>query len=286
MTMAKTDTIKPQQIKPAQTTAIATYGDWTPEQMEEEAKEMGGGGAWWKPPVGTTVVRLLPPKIGWKSPFVIQHQHFIRMPGVDGAVIFCCPKMHESKTCLACAKSEQLEASGNARSERAARDLRPQKRMMTNIVVNPKDAQSKVQVWAFGRTVYDQLKAIRENDEGGGNFIDPISGFNLGVKRVGTGKDDTKYTIIPSRTASGLVNMEWIDVQTDLRRMIRIPTTEQQARLLEGEDPRDVWSDDASDAKEGRRAASAKQAGDVVDATTVETRTAEDDLFEDEVDLD
>jgi hypothetical protein len=280
--------VKPAPRPAAQTTAIATYGDWTPEQMEEESKEMGGGGAWWKPPVGTTAVRVLPPKIGWKSPFVIQHQHFIRMPGVDGPIIFCCPKMHEAKTCLACGKADELEASGNARDERAARQLRPQKRMMANIVVNPKDQNSKPQIWAFGKTVYDQLKAIRENDEGGGNFLDPINGFNLGVKRVGTGKDDTKYTVIPSRTASGLANMDWIDVQTDLRRMIKIPTPEQQARLLDGEDPRDVWSDDdgARPSGDQRQRSGGGRKDETVPADASEVRTAEDDLFEDEVDLD
>ncbi len=284
-----TTTKQTSKTKPApvETTAIATYGEWTPEQMEEESKTMSTGGDFFKVPQGNTNVRFLPPKIGWKSPFVIQHQHFIDMPGLDRPVIFCCPKMHQSQKCLACAKADAMEASGNARDERAARRLRPAKRVMANIVVNPKDPESKVQIYAFGKTVYEQLKAIRENDEGGGNFMDPIKGFTITIKRVGAGKDDTKYTLIAARAITPLANMDWIEVQGDLRRLIRIPTVDQQKRLFDGEDARDVWGD--GDGGGSRRSSKPSDDDDAIDADAVEKpsgKTAENDLFDDEVDLD
>lgn len=263
-----------KDTKKTETTALAKYGEWTPEAMEKESKEISSGGDFWKPPVGRTVVRFLPPKIGWPSPFVIQHQHFIDMPG-QKQVIFCCPKQHEGKLCLACTKADSLETSGNAKDAAIAKRLRPNKRIMANVILDPKDADQKVSVWAFGKKVYDQLKAIREDDAGGGNFLDPIKGFNISVKRVGTGKDDTNYTLTPAREITQIANMEWIEVQTDLRRLVRIPTREQQQRLLDGDDPRDVWGDSKDN---GRRSRSDEPASD--------GRTAEDDLFDDEVDLD
>lgn len=278
------------KTKPEETTAIATYGEWTPEQMEKESAEMGTGGDFWKPPVGNTAVRFLPPKIGWPSPFVIRHQHFIEMPGIDRKIIFACPHMHGRGKCLSCAKADQLEASGNARDERAAKGLRPRKGMMSNVVVNPKNAEgNKPKIWELGKSVFDQLKAIRENDEAGGNFLDPIKGFNIVVNRVGTGKDDTKYKLLASRNITPLGNMEWIDMQMDTRKLIRLPTVEQQRRLLDGEDPRDVWGDPKTDRAHGserRRDDAPDVDPDAIDVDAVEKRTAEDDLFDDEVDLD
>lgn len=266
------------------TTAIAQYGEWTPEQMEKESAEIGSSGDFWKVPVGRTVVRFLPPKIGWPSPFVIRHSHFIELPGLTNAVSFSCPKAHEGKICLACKKADELETSGNSRDAKMAQRLRPSKRIAANIIVGPNNPDQKVQVWEFGKTVYDQLKAIREDDAGGGNFLDPMKGFNISVKRVGTGKDDTKYTLTPARDITKLANMEWIEVQRDLRRLVRIPTVDQQKRLLDGEDPRDVWNDSKDDDDQPRR--SRKRGDDDAIDVDDDKRTAEDDLFDDEVDLD
>lgn len=267
--------------------AIVQYGEWTPEAMEKESQEISSGGDFWKVPVGRTTVRFLPPKLGWPSPFVIQHQHFIDMPG-QKQVIFCCPRLHEGKTCLACAKADKMETSGNSRDAKIAQRLRPNKRIMANVVVAPsKEGTQKVSVWAFGKQVYEQLKAIREDDTAGGNFLDPIKGFNISVNRKGTGKDDTKYTLMAAREQSKLPNMDWIEVQRDLRKLIRIPTEDQQKRLLDGEDPRDVWGQDSEG---GGRRRSRDEDEDVIDVDDDDSskgkRTAEDDLFDDEVDLD
>jgi hypothetical protein len=272
-----------------ETTAIAKYGDWTPEQMDKESTEMSSGGDFWKVPVGRTTVRFLPPKLGWPSPFVIQHQHFIDLPGVENSIVFACPRLHEKKKCLACEKADKLETSGNARDSKAARKLRPGKRVMANVVINPKDPMSVVSIWGFGKTVYEMLKAIRQDDENGGNFLDPMKGFNIGVTRVGTGKDDTKYTLMPAREQTKLHNMEWLEIQKDLRPLVRIPTVEQQKRLFDGDDPRDVWGegDQARRDEADGRPKRVKPAGDVIDVDPgASTPTAEDDLFDDEADLD
>ncbi len=273
-----------KQLVKQQTQAIVQYGDWTEEQMKQDDKEMSSGGDFWKCPTGRTSVRFLPPKLGWPSPFVIQHQHFIRMPGVEKAIVFACPKEHESKKCLACDKADALETSGNSRDAKQSKALRPQRRVMANVIVTPKDPESSVMIWAFGKRVYDALKAIRTDDENGGNFLDPIKGFNISVNRTGQGKDDTVYTLTPAREVTQLLNMDWIEIQSDLRKLIRIPTVDQQKRLFDGEDPRDVWGDKGDSDDEAPRQKKGKDK-DVIDVDP-DTRTAEDDLFDDEVDLD
>ncbi len=268
-----------------ETTAIVQYGEWSPEQIDKESKELAtGGGDYWKTPTGNSIIRFLPPKIGWPSPFVIRHQHFVTMPGIDKPVVFVCPKMHEQKQCLVCDKAKQMEASGNRRDLDAAKKLGPRKGVLSNIIADPKNTEAAVMIWSFGVTVYNFLKQIREDDANGGNFMSPTAkGFNLVINRVGTTKDDTKYTVMPERNNSALVNMDWIEQQTDLRRLVRLPTTEQQKRLLNGEDPRDVWGD--GDADEAPRR-SRRQDADQPDVPEGTGRTAEDDMFDDEVDLD
>lgn len=280
--MSKND----QSMVKAPPTAITSYGDWSPEQMEEESREMAGSGVYWKVPDGRSVVRVLPQKAEWgKSPFLIQHQHFITLPGIPHKIVFCCPKQHEAKTCLACSKAAQLESSSNARDRRAADGLKPNKRVMANVVVNPKDARSSVQVWTFGKQVYDQLRAIRENPDAGGNFLDPHRGFNLSVRRTGVDLS-TKYAISAARESTPLANMEWLEIQTDLRRLVRIPSVQQQERLFDGEDPRDVWGSDDDDARPAPSQTRRATRDDVIDTQADERNTAEDDLFDDEVDVD
>lgn len=262
-----------------ETQALVTYGEWTPEQMEKESTEMSSGNDFWKAPVGTTSVRFLPPKIGWPSPFVIQHQHYIEMPNLDHAIIFCCPLMHDKRTCLACKKADQMESSGNPRDAQVSKKLRPRKRVLANIILGNKESEAKVQIYGFGKSVYDQLKAIRENSEGGGNFLDPHKGFNVLIKRVGTGKDDTEYTLIPARAQTPLLNMGWIDMQTDLRKLVWVPTEDQQVRLFKGEDPKEI----RGEAKAERQRAKAED--DDLDGAAP-GRTAEDDLFDEEIDVD
>lgn len=263
-----------------ESTALVQYGEWTPEQMEKESAEMISGGDFWKPPVGKSLVRFLPPKVGWPSPFVVRHQHFIEIPGV-GKVVYTCPKMHVAQKCLSCGKADQLETTGNRKDSKIAETLRPKRSVMANVVVGKEPPpETPPVIWGFGKTVFDAIKLIRQDEEDGGNFLDPVKGFPLIVTRTGQ-MLDTKYTVGAARQrACQLANMEWIDIQTDLRKMVRIPTVDQQKRLLAGEDPRDVWAEDTGPG-EGRPAAKAK----TVDVTP-KGRTAEDDLYDSDVDVD
>lgn len=276
----------------SENTNIVKYGEWTDEQIEKESKELATNSDFWKPPTGRTAVRFLPPKLGWPSPFVIQHQHFVRLPNSDKPIVFCCPRLHAKQACAACSKADQLEATGNARDAAVAKNLRPQKRVLANILIAPNDPEATPVVYGFGNTVYNSLKAIKEDGENGGNFLDPMKGFNIVIKRVGSTKDDTRYTVMPSRQESALPNMQVIEIQQDLRRMVRLPTPDQQKRLLAGENPKDVWGDGGGD--EPVRAQAAKPSSSSktkaapkkapIDVTA--TETAEDDLFDDEVDVD
>jgi len=282
---------KPQSTKNTDTkeeTSLVKYGEWSMDQVDEDAKEMASGsGDFLKLETGKNRIRFLPPKMGWKTPFVIQHQHFIKMPGLERAIIFSCPKMHEGKRCLACEKATQMENAGNARDGKFAKELKPKKRMMANVIAEPDDSEAAIKILGFGVQIFNQLKAIREDGEAGGNFMDPVNGFVININRVGQ-KLDTEYTCIPVRQQTPLANMDWIEQQGDLRKLIRIPTVDQQKRLFDGEDAKDVWAepkggDEDEPAPRSSKPASSKK--DVIDVKPGK-RTAEDDMFDDEVELD
>lgn len=262
---------------------LVKYGTWNEEQANKESKELSSGSDFWKPAAGRNVIRFLPPKVDWPSPFVVQHQHFIELPGVQNKIIYTCPREHKVGECVTCNKADKLERSGNRRDVEAAKKLRPQRRVMANIIVEPDNEEAAPVIYAFGKTVHDALKNIRTDPENGGDFMHPEKGFCIVIGRTGTKKDDTKYTVSGSRQTNKLKNMAWIDLQPDLRRLLRFPSTDQQERLLAGEDPRDVWGDGPSEDRPRRR----RDRDDIEDAELVDDKpNLGDDLDADGDDLD
>lgn len=277
-------------------TNIVKYGSWTPEQAEKESKDLSNTKDFWKASVGRNVVRFLPPKVDWPSPFVVRYQHFVVVPGLANKVIYSCPREHKAGwPCVTCDKADKLERSGSRRDTDTAKKLRPQKSVLANIIADPGNKDAAPLVFSFGKKIHEALKQIRSDTENGGDFMHPDKGFCIVINRKGTGKDDTEYTVAASRNTNKLANMAWIEEQVDCRRLIRIPTVDQQNRLLAGEDPRDVWSDDGDGAPRRRRGGEddglgGKSRDDIEDAELVDDGpNVADDLDGDDdihVDLD
>jgi hypothetical protein len=51
----------------------------------------------------------------------------------------------------------------------------------------------------------------------GGDFTHPEKGYDIKIKRKGTGKNDTEYKVYPMK-AGPLGDLTWIDKQVDLTR--------------------------------------------------------------------
>lgn len=231
-----------------------SYSLETAESETEDSEKSGNQSQFWKPPVGKTVIRVLPPLLGtrWNkaknapSPFRIAYQHFIRIP-VQGGVktlSFVCPRLQSQidklkpHACPACAKADELFASGNPADAELGKDLNAKRQVYMNIILRA-DEERGVLPYACGKSVHDQLLALRtENDA---SFCDPINGFDVTLKRVGKGMNDTKYNLFPSRENSPLhpdesVMAAWLSAAHDLDRYARLPTEEEMLKKLSGDE--------------------------------------------------
>ena len=173
-------------------------------------------GEFMKLAVGKNVVRFLPPAPGQKTCFVVVHEHYIDVPGAKGPFVSACPRMMEKKPCAMCARVAELQHSGNPADRETAYRMRAQKRIYSN-VINRKQPELGVLRLGYGKQIFDQLMAILEDEDAGGDFTNPTEqGCDIVIERTGTSKEDTKYSVRCSRKNSALGDMSLIASQPDL----------------------------------------------------------------------
>ena len=86
------------------------WGTYTPEAAAKESAAVDGDGGsnWLKISPGRTTLRILPPREGETSPFVVTHQHYISRPGNEPPFVFVCPRHAGVGPCPACAEAAKL----------------------------------------------------------------------------------------------------------------------------------------------------------------------------------
>lgn len=217
---------------------LTQYQGWSEEQVaaDSEAVENSGGSAeYWKPQVGRSVVRFLPAPVG-RVPMVVTHQHYIELPGRP-KVVFACPRAMSKLPCPACAKSDALFATKSAADREQAFGLRPRLRVYANIIDRSAPDKGPL-VWGFGKTIYEQLRALRADPDIGDFFRTDASGFDIIVERKGTTKNDTEYHVRPSTKSVALGDLGVLDVQHDIGRFAEVLSYADILAKLKGEKPK------------------------------------------------
>jgi hypothetical protein len=190
---------------------IVKYGSFDANEAEKQAKEFESSSAFFKIPEGRTVTRALPPKAGKKSPIKLVNQH--RMTIGDKILVFLCPGSLE---CPACAQWEVLRKSRNESEREFAREVFSPRQCAYMNVIDRANPEKGPQVWSFGKTIFSEIISIRNDPESGGDFTDPVNGFDLIIRRKGVTRNDTRYKILPARERTALGDMSWIETQLDL----------------------------------------------------------------------
>jgi hypothetical protein len=252
-------------------TNLVKYGGYSVESAKVEEEELGKGGAdFMKLEVGKNVVRFLPPPIGRSSPFVVVHQHFIRTDGMSTPAVFACPRMMSKKPCPACGEADRLRATGNPADRERAGEFFSSTRVFSS-VIDRKHPEMGPRVLAFGKSIHKELTAIRKDEADGGDFSDPTGGFDIVITRVGTGKNDTEYSVrtrAPAPLADSVEQMnDWIEAQVDVNVYARVPTAQELQKILSLKPTGD---------RESSRAVAGNGGGGSRRETP--TRTAQDDL--------
>lgn len=213
---------------------IVKWGSYDAETAQEEKSQMDSSSTeFFKVKVGKSVVRFLPPPLGKKSPFRVVWTHYINLPGSKDPISFACPMREANRSCPVCQKAEGFKRSGNDADFKKALDLFPKRRVYANIV-DREHPEKGVQVFGFGKTIHEALAKIRADEDAGGDFTNPDTGFDIIVEREGTGKNDTNYTVMAARKQSKLGDYELISQQHDLERFAKVLSEEEILTKLSG----------------------------------------------------
>jgi hypothetical protein len=192
-------------------TSIVRYASFSIEELDKQSEAVSdlSGRQFMALEVGENVVRFLPSPLGRTSPFRVTALHFVdAVPGLDKLVVFACPRHELKQTCIVCQRAEEMSRSANPIDRERGSKISAGLQVYAN-VLNRHSGTPQVKTLKFGKTIFDQLKAIRKNPRLGGDFTDPTEkGFDVVIIREGTGRTDTKYTVVPARESSVL----WPDV--------------------------------------------------------------------------
>ena len=210
------------------------------------------------------------------------HRHFIEFPGMEQALRFNCPRVPTKgqRACSFCKKGFELMQSGDKGQEKMGKDILPRFQAYYRGIDRENEAAG-VQVIRFGRTVYDQLQALRNDPDDPIDFTDANEGYDIWVTREGTGRYDTEYTVRLASHSSPITDDEelaakWLEQAKaiDLARYARIPNDEELQQLLadaksgkgtrSGTDRQMTSGESSGDADRGERR---RDANDDFDAT-------------------
>jgi hypothetical protein len=217
-----------------------SYDASTAKAEKEEMAKGGGGQDFMKLQAGRNVVRVLPPAPGKRSPFRVVHQHFVRLPTSPNPVVFVCPRMETKSECPLCTQAGRLRSSGNEADREKAWELMPKRRVFCSVIdrANP---EAGPKVLAFGKMVHEELVSLREDEDTGGDFSHPLTGYDVIILREGTGKNDTSYKVRRAKGETPLspdaAEMDrWADAMPDLDQFGKVKPLE-EIMLALGIDP-------------------------------------------------
>lgn len=249
------------------------YGEYDEDTAAQEKEELdaSGGAEFMKLKVGRNIIRVLPPPVGQRKPYRTVHQHFIEIGPVSQSVI--CARLEAKKPCAVCQKVDELRKSQAKIDQDMASSLFARRRVFAN-VIDRAEPEKGPKVLAFGKTIHEQLVALRSDEISGADYVHPLKGYDVVIERTGTGKNDTKYKVTLARKESALgateaLMQEWIDTQRNLDTYAKLPGIEEVRKLLSGEDE-DEEQEAAPPARGARSAAPSARA----------RRTASDDTID------
>ena len=219
---------------------LVKWGSYDPKQAEKERTESASPSDFMKLVEWRNVVRILPPKAGENSPFKLVRQHFIKQAGGSTPVVFVCPKQHGGGRCPACEQAAKFRATGVKVDRDKAWELSPKLRVFAN-VIDRKDEAAGPKLLGFGKTIFDELTALRQDEDAGGDYCHPTEGFDVIIERTGTGKNDTEYATRLARAASPITKdaklMDaWYEGMADLSMLTTLKSFEDICEELGIED--------------------------------------------------
>ena len=199
-------------------------------EMNEKSDEYDDDIPWIKLEVGDNNMRLL---CGANGNFYVETgYHYIPKAGSTKKNAVTCLKIAKGERCYLCEVVASLRKSGKKDDKALAKELSASPRIFMNVI--DRDDNDTVKVLGCGNMIFKGiLKYIADDDWG--DITDAKQGRNIVIERIGTGKNDTEYSVRP-KPKINVVDMSKIEL-FDLEEMVTIPTIAEQKAILAGEEP-------------------------------------------------
>jgi hypothetical protein len=171
------------------------------ERLRERRKALAkgeGNSAFFFPKEGTTRYRILP--VDSEQDFAIELVHFYLGPEIKGVI----SPATFGEPCAIMDAYNKLKNSKHEDDREKARDLKPKKKIALPAIryIDERgkqvDKEAGVRLLLIGTKVYAELLDLYLDDEAG-DFTDPVSGYDIKIKRSGSGMTDTEYKVIPCK---------------------------------------------------------------------------------------
>lgn len=171
------------------------YEEYTEEQADAEIADMQSA-SFFKFEVGQTLLRVPPSRKGERL-IQVTYNHYLE--GDEDSVSVNCPRMMTIKApnrerCPICEVVRSLDKSGAKADQELAKTIAVRRRVFMNAIIKGQEEKG-VQIVPFGKVIHEQIAEMRRDNVAGGNFSDPFDGFEIWVRRKGTGKKSTRYTV-------------------------------------------------------------------------------------------
>lgn len=187
---------------------------------------------------GTTRIRILP--VGEENEWGMEVVYFYL--GLKDNMAVISPATFGEKCAIMMAHNK-LTASKNAEDRKFAKKFRPQRRFMAPCIVYKDDYGRDVNT-ERGKSLALMTSGVYQEaidlylDDDNGDFTDPINGYDLKIKRTGSGLMDTEYKVITGKTSKlprefrGQVDLEamikdvipsYADTKTMIEEYLNIP---------------------------------------------------------------
>lgn len=262
---------------PAQLIDYGSYDIDTAKDESDQAARDAGGGTFYKWKAGPNILRVLPPPPGGTTPFKVRWRHWVDLPNGE-AVKFNCPEKMAGQYCPVCEKAKKYKESADKGERDKGFNMSPNRRGLCSAIDRTNPDAGPIIVDMPGKKVYDPLLSMRQDKRGGGDFTDPVHGFDVIVKRSGGQKKNTDYEVLADRNNTQLADTvevmnSWIMGQPDLSTYMRVPTPEEI---------RDSFNDALNTDEAAAAPASAPQLAPraQAQAPAPQTRTAQDAVMD------
>lgn len=217
---------------------VVEWGGYDEEAVEGHQQEIeeASSNEFDKLKEGRNPRRILPPPrgSGWgpkgsDSPIRVVWEHVIEIPGADRPLRFSCPKHHENEPCFACDLATKLKRSTNPQERDVGYSMRA-RRVSYLQWFDPTEEEPEIKVYGAGKSIAESLVDLREEK---GDFSHPVRGYQLTVKRTGSGRTDTRYKVIAGDTVPISDYDFHPDDLYDLNDYLNVPTIEEQEDMID-----------------------------------------------------